>query len=88
MTLIISLQEESMSPLINWILKTSIAKCIGQPVIIPNGESLCSSKQTDLKFRKTKGSAFGQINFKLSITFANCVLITSFVVSANLKDWG
>lgn len=55
--------------------KKANIRCMGSPVIISKVESLWAPKGMDLRFRRNNGNANGQGIWRVSINFANYVLM-------------
>lgn len=66
--------------------KATRERCIGLPVMISKGESLCFPKGVDLRFKRTIIKSFDQGIFK---TFKNLVeSLYSFILFTNPEDYG
>lgn len=63
-----------MSPLISLISRAERAKCIGLPIVTSKGDILCLPRRVALTFKRIRGSALGQVNFKVSINSASYIL--------------
>lgn len=61
------------------MIKEAEPRCIGHPLTISKGKSLCIPKGVDLRFRGSNSNFFGKGIWRASVKFSNLILIMLLV---------